>query len=345
VGGALPPSSKAIFSGARQAIAAPLAAAALVTGAKSFEANPILGSRLLNERGLHAARVALSHRVAEARRARLAHLLGPADRASFARDGFILRENFLPQASFAALVAQVKAYRAPTREIVQGDTVNRKLVVDGAFLKAVPALAEVLTSADWRALLRYVGAVDADPAVYIQTLLRHARAGPADPQTAFHADTFHPNVKAWLFLTDVAAEGGPFVYVPGSHRLTPERLAWEQQKSVTARYAADSDTRQGSFRIDTHELGALGLPPPHVFAVPANSLVVADTFGFHARGPSRDPSLRVEVFALGKRRPFMPWRGYDPITTAARGNAAALLWRMKKIFGACDKNLSAFDGG
>lgn len=345
MGGRVLPSSKAIFSGARQAIAAPLAAAALVTGAKSFEANPILGSRLLNERGLHAARVSLAHRVARARRARLAHLLAPADRASFERDGFILRENFLPQKSFEALLAQVKAYRAPTREIVQGDTINRKLVVDGAFLKAVPTLGEVLASADWRALLRYVGAVDADPAVYIQTLLRHACVGPADPQTAFHADTFHPNVKAWLFLTDVAADGGPFVYVPGSHRLTPERLAWEQRKSVTARYAADSDTRQGSFRIEAHELGALGLPQPRLFAVAANSLVVADTFGFHARGPSRDPSLRVEVFALGKRRPFMPWRGYDPVTTAARGSAVALLWRMKTMFGGRDKMLSAFEAG
>ena len=51
--------------------------------------------------------------------------------------------------------------------------------------------------------------------------LRHACDGPPDPQTALHADTFHPTVKAWLFLTDVAADAGPFTYVPGSHRLTP----------------------------------------------------------------------------------------------------------------------------
>ena len=39
--------------------------------------------------------------------------------------------------------------------------------------------------------------------------------GLSDPQTDLHTDTFHPTVKAWLFLTDVAPETMPFVYVPG----------------------------------------------------------------------------------------------------------------------------------
>ena len=39
--------------------------------------------------------------------------------------------------------------------------------------------------------------------------------GLPDPQTDLHTDTFHPTVKAWLFLTDVAADAMPFVYVPG----------------------------------------------------------------------------------------------------------------------------------
>ena len=39
-------------------------------------------------------------------------------------------------------------------------------------------------------------------------------------------------MKAWLFLTDVARDEGPLTYIPGSHRLTPARLAWEKQKSL-----------------------------------------------------------------------------------------------------------------
>src|SRR5438132_582901 len=81
---------------------------------------------------------------------------------------------------------------------------------------------------------RYIGSRDAEPVAWIQSILRHACDGPPDPQTALHADTFHPTVKAWLFLTDVAADQGPFTYVPGSHRLSPERLAWERRMSLAA---------------------------------------------------------------------------------------------------------------
>jgi len=39
-----------------RAAMAPLWAAQLATGTKSFEHNPVIGSRWLNERGLHTAR-------------------------------------------------------------------------------------------------------------------------------------------------------------------------------------------------------------------------------------------------------------------------------------------------
>ena len=58
----------------------------------------------------------------------------------------------------------------------------------------------------------------------------------------------------------------------------------------------------------------MGFPEPRVFAVPANTLVVGDTFGFHARGPSTGRSLRVEICAYGRRSPFVPWTGLDPWT-------------------------------
>ena len=58
--------------------------------------------------------------------------------------------------------------------------------------------------------------------------------------------------------------------------------------SLAAQHSPDGETRQGSFRADPDDLKTLGLPEPRIFAVPANTLVVADTFGFHARGPSAD---------------------------------------------------------
>jgi Phytanoyl-CoA dioxygenase (PhyH) len=310
------------------ALKAPLWATQLLTGTKSFERNPLIGSRRLNEHGLHVARVALAHRVAALRRRRLAGLVSPADRDDFARDGFLVRPNFLPADQFAALLSQVKAYRGGLREIVEGDTIMRKIALGPQALAALPALGEVLRSPEWRGLIRYVGSRNAEPVVWVQSILRHAVNGPPDPQTALHADTFHPTVKAWLFLTDVAADEGPFTYVPGSHIATPERLAWERRMSVDARYSPNGETRQGSFRIALDELAALGLPPPRILAVPANTLIVADTFGFHARGPSAGRSLRVEVWAYGRRSPFVPWAGFDPWTRAALARRSLIGWRL-----------------
>jgi hypothetical protein len=305
--------------------------AQLPTGVKSFERNPLIGSPRLNEWGLHAARVSLAHRMAWARRQRLEHMVSAADRGAFARDGFVMREGFLPPAQFAALVAEVAAYRGQLREIAEGDTIMRKVALDRRTLGSLPALAALLRDPAWRGLVPYVGSRDAAPVVWVQSLLRHAVAGPPDPQTVLHADTFHPTVKAWLFLTDVAEDAGPFTYVPGSHLLTPARLEWERRMSLEARRALDKDTREGSFRIDPGELAGLGLPPPRAFAVPANTLVVGDTVGFHARGPSRGQSLRVEIFAYGRRSPFLPWTGLDPWTTTGLARRSQLSWKVDAV--------------
>ena len=311
----------------RRAIMAPWWFAQLFTGAKSFERNLLIGSRLLNRWGLHATRVAVAHRLAAARRRRLACLISAADREAFDRDGFVRRENFLPQDEFAALASEIKAYRGPLREITEGDTILRKIALDRNTLDRLPALAALLGSRDWRGLVRYAGGRNTEPVVWIQSILRHACCGLPDPQTQLHADTFHPSVKAWLFLTDVAEDCGPLTYVAGSHRLTAQRLAWERSMGLAARRSANAETRQGSFRIDAAELAALGLGPPRAFAVPANTLVVADTFGFHARGPSVGPSLRVELWAYGRRSPFFPWTGFLPWSTAALGRRSVLAWQ------------------
>ncbi len=286
----------------------PLWVAQLFTSAKSFEDNRLIGSRRLNGWGLHVARVRAAHRHASARRRRFAHLVRAEDREAFARDGFVVRKNFVHADTFASLLAEVDRYKGKAKEKLEGATLMRKISLGSATtLASIPTARALLDSAEWRGLLAYVGAHRARPTVYLQSIFRHVQQqGGVDPQTLLHADTFHPTVKAWLYLTDVAEDAGPLVYVPGSHRLTPARLEWERTKASCARHADDGDTRQGSFRIDPSELTDLGLPAPRPLAVPANTLVVADTNGFHARGPSVGRSRRVEIWAIGPRSPFLP---------------------------------------
>lgn len=290
---------------------APWWAAQLLTGAKSFLDNPLIGSERLNRRGLHVRRVKLARAMAERRRAKLATAVDPADLALFERDGYIEKRDFLPPDIFAALRDQLLGWCGPAREMVQGDTITRRYAADAKMLRQIPALAAFSRDPRWRALARHVASFDIEPLLYVQSILTRRRDAAPDPQTHLHADTFHPSMKAWLFLEDVAPDEGPLTYVAGSHRLTPERLAWEQQRSLEVRAEGDFLSARGSFRIDRAALAALGLPQPKPFAVPANTLVVADTFGFHARGCSERATTRIELFGYSRRNPFLPFSGLD----------------------------------
>ncbi len=287
---------------------APLWLAALGTGAKSFADNP-----LLRTRGLHVRRLKIAHRLAWARRRRLASTVAPELREQFDRDGFVVVPDFLPKDAFDRLRTTLLEGEFETREQQQGNTITRRAPIGPQLLRDSPELRSLLASRRWRSLLAYVASTRSEPLYYLQTIAHSVVDGPPDPQLELHSDTFHPSLKAWLFLTDVAQDKGALTYVAGSHRLTPERLAWEQAKSETIA-SADRLSQRGSLRVRPDELADLGLPQPTRFAVPANTLVAIDTYGFHARGPSDGPAVRVEIWAYCRRSPFLPWTGLDPLS-------------------------------
>src|ERR1051326_1176235 len=104
----------------RRALLMPFWLAQVLSQEKFFARNPVIGSKWLNERGLHTARVRLAGRLAEGRRRRLAQLISPEDQRQVDRDGFVVKRDFLPPDAFAALVEQVRGLRAPAREMIEG---------------------------------------------------------------------------------------------------------------------------------------------------------------------------------------------------------------------------------
>ena len=114
-----------------------------------------------------------------------------------------------------------------------------------------------------------------------------------------------------------------------------ERLAFERRMSLTAARSDDQMTSEGSFRVAESELAGLGLPAPRRLTARANTLVVADTFGFHARGRSSRPACRVEVWAYGRRNPFLPWIGLDLLRrTGLDSLRAQVFWRFRDFLDA-----------
>lgn len=283
----------------------------LFTSAKSFVDNPIIGSARLNKLGLHRLRVAAADRMCRWRRSRLAKAVRPEWRAAFDRDGFVAIPDLLPPAEFASLRAQILQYAAPAREMRQGDAITRRMAINPAMLTAIPTLRDLLARKDLKALFHYVASFRIEPLHYVQTIVTHCESSAIDPQETLHADAFHSSLKAWFFLNDVAADEAPFTYVAGSHHASPARLDWEQARSLTPPEQLDRLSARGSLRIASDELALLGLPQPTALAVNANTLVVADTFGFHARGSSVRPVSRVELWSYSRRNPFLPFTGGD----------------------------------
>jgi hypothetical protein len=277
-----------------------------------FGANPVLGSRLLNRLGLHVLRLVLAHAVTALRRGLLRCLLPPAERAAFARDGFLLRTGVLSGAELAALKEELAHADGEFRQCVQGDTLTQRLLLDDEALARLPVLRRLLHDPAFTGPLRYVAASARRPHFYLQAVRNGAGDGAPDPQKALHSDTFQPSMKAWFFPEAVRAEDGPFNYVTGSHRLDWRRLRWEYRRSLVAAGLRDGYSEKGSFRFSPEDLAALGLPAPRALEVPANTLVIADTCGIHCRGGAAPGARRLAIWAYGRTNPFNPWPGVVP---------------------------------
>lgn len=295
----------------RRVVLLPLWIWQLGTSAKSFLDNPILGSQRLNRSGLHRGRVRLAAAMCRWRRHRLSKGVRSDWREAFDRDGYVAINNIVPAEQFAALRQAILAFEGPAREMRQGDAITRRLAVDPAMLRAIPQLREFLTRADVRALLHYVAGFRIEPLHYIQSIVTHDGGDSADPQETLHADAFHSSLKAWLFLNPVAEDEAPFRFVPGSHRMEGGRLEWEYRRSLADPRSIDRLSARGSPRVEDGDLAQMGLPAAIALAVPANTLVVADTLGFHARGASARPVKRIEIWSYARRNPFLPWLGGD----------------------------------
>jgi hypothetical protein len=274
----------------------------LFGGAKSFVGNPLLGSATLNGWGLHTTRVRLAHAATQLRWWLLAPLAAAELRQRFRTQGYLVLENYLPPADFERLKVAIEACRAEVREMRQGDTLTLRVLLDDDALVALPPCRALLARKEFINLLRYCAATLRWPHFYVQCI-KHGASH--DPQKDLHADTFHPTMKAWLFLSDADVRNGPFTFVPGSQRPTAARLAWEREQSLCAgggnRYSA-----KGSLRIAEAELSRLGLPPAVALSVRANTLVIANTHGFHRRGDAPPGSSRLEIYASSRSNPFLP---------------------------------------
>ena len=294
----------------------------LLTRTKSFR-DPWVGHPDLNRRWqLHRRRVQLAETLCLWRR-----LLRPAQLASLERDGFVVLENFLPQPEFEDLRDEVEAvvtrasrlHPAPDNsrpgfrpkqpfpggfDRFDGGTLNRFLHIDP---EQMPRAAAFSHDQRLSAGSRQVIGLPMNPRkldIYLTVHGEETRT--PDLQKVLHRDTFFRALKFWFFLRPVQRQDGPFEYVPGSHRLDPSRLRWEQATATAAAEHRRQPDVSGSFRIQEESLAELGLPRPVALTCPANTLVLADVFGFHRRGAAAQGQQRLALYGWNRPYPFLP---------------------------------------
>lgn len=283
-----------------------------------------VGSHPLNRAGLHVARMLATDACLALRRTELAMLgrgIGLDDElGQLGRDGIVVVDNFLPDAVFRAARDQARAQIAalpppppPERgfgakhptphgfDRYDGGTLNRFVALDHA-----PHVLDALHDNRLAALCTVASGFRYRPERFwiYQTVHGDDRANP-DYQRRPHRDTFHSTFKAWLFLDDVPAHAGPLLYSPGSHRMTTRRLRWEHGKALAAS-APEARERGGAFRVDAAGLRDMQLPALRPYPVAANTLVLADVRGFHARGQAAAGVTRLALYGNLRLWPFSP---------------------------------------
>lgn len=268
------------------------------------------GSPLANRLGFQLARtVVMNRRIARAclERRPAVH---PAYEA-LAHDGVASIPDFLPADVFQAISTEFETARQAgllvTAPCVEDNGVIEDLVAVGKNRQAFPVTYRVFSeNQSLRDLVGDIIGRTPDTTSLIISVMRQSLE-PTTPvrmigSNYIHADIHFPSVKAWLYLNDIDESNGAFIFAPGSHRLTLGRLAYEYEASVrVAKAKADgavhAEIPYGLARIPRpDQLRHMGIVEKS-FVGRANTLVIANTMGFHRRGTFQ-PNLTRNLLML-----------------------------------------------
>ena len=275
-----------------------------------FTKEKIFQTTVGNALGLQVFRILLSRSLLLLRRRQCPERDLPEVR-QLAREGYCVIENFLPPAQFEAIRDEFNKARAAS-EFQVGPVDRENVVTD-------------LVHLDWKERSRFAAAVGAfrDNPRFTAILRGHEGrseekleslgdfkgmfwssycVSDADDREKLeltncdlHADTFHTITKAFLYLNDVDGHNGSHVYVPRSHRMSVHRLLFEYLNSIGRKYGAP--------RVSEEKVKRMGMTPVSM-DYPANTLIIANEQGFHARGRFDPDRQRDLVYIEYRSHPF-----------------------------------------
>jgi ectoine hydroxylase-related dioxygenase (phytanoyl-CoA dioxygenase family) len=289
--------------------------------AETYGTPKVVRSLLLNAAGLQAMRALLA-RFLHRRRTRNGSTSALV--ATLAEEGIVVIPEFLPVPLFDAVRAEfrralehastLRLEKTVTSHVaVQYEDSSKRVgrfeegVIDHDYVTVMPHDSDfpmirehLLKNERLLGLIREVSGLSRvfSPRGDLDRLYLSNRAVSDDPQTELHEDIFCHDWRAWFTINAWTEENGAFTYAPRSHHLSLSRLALEYWNSVT-------NTRDGgSWRLGPGAKRWLGIAARSI-CCPPNSLVLADTCGYHARGAFQQGRIR-EAIQMSFR--LNPWR-------------------------------------
>jgi len=299
----------------------------IVTSKKTFD-DKWIGNHFLNRHGLHRWRMNTAQACVQIRQFLSRRHEKQVEDAvqQLSAEGFAVIEKFLPIDEFGLLSTEIETAlsdqekKRPIDENkiagfgskqhfhggfdrYDGGTLNRFLEISA---NKHPAATRFAWDTRLMPLTNAICGKPHNPCkTHLYLTVHGSEQSNPDLQKVLHRDTYFSSMKLWYFVRPVTSDDGPFVYIPRSHLLTNERLDWEEQiANLAAEGRANVEDRGGSFRISDHQRAKLHLPQPVAITCAANTLVIANTLGFHRRGDARPGSRRVAIYGWHRPYPF-----------------------------------------
>jgi hypothetical protein len=281
-----------------------------------------MGSVVENRAGLQVGRALVRHGLLAVRR-KPTFDYDPEYLRTIERDGILLIRDFLPAEQFERVSSEFERVRE-TMELRPYYGTGDDFTIRVAFhnLHRQPELTPCTMRylAENRFIRQVAGHVirrcvekrTIEPVRY-QVLDRVERDVDDDDASRLHADIHFPTVKVFYYLGPVDEKNAPFHYAVGSHRLTLGRLVHEYNMSIRAaliragregRVCESGKTVRGQHvraLITEEEMSRIGIREEPFVGV-ANTLVIANTMGFHRRGHFAVAGVRRETLNISFRK-------------------------------------------
>jgi len=217
-------------------------------------------------------------------------------------NGYVVISNFLPPDVFRSVVHEYETFigRMDDRPIDDTGAIKHYFQ-DCDWERDAPTIFKNLLNSEC-ILATFAGADGTTPnlvrtgirgSLWLDEKIEESKPAPGLYRDySFHSDTFHSAYKAFLYLDDIEQHLAPFSYCSKSHRLDWERLKFEYRYSNGIRAKSPYADEQVLERLAGTDV---------VMCVPANTLVVVNTFGMHRRGLFGEIGDRRRAILIGAR--------------------------------------------